>query len=138
MQGMALECLLYLSLHKERDFFDSLSFYKRRPSKNNRSKEEDNSEARAEAEALSGDKVLEYEVPEHDGQRSVGSSFVRAVKGSFCRLCKKYLGEGGGGEDGGAHLKSEAHHRRFAEAVAARKEERQRAAEERKRKVRTS
>ncbi len=47
-----------------------------------------------------------------------GTSFVKTVKGFFCRLCKKYLNE----DVRDDHVASKDHYEKFVEAVAIKKE----------------
>ncbi len=124
---------------QEDDFFETLNFYKRRTkgqsasggtggSSKPASKEE--KEAAEEEEALGEDKVADYEIPDFDEDGKVGTSFMKAVNGFFCRLCRKYLNE----DAVAAHAGSRQHYDKFAEAVAAKQEKAREEMEKKKKK----
>lgn len=72
-----------------------------------------------ETKNLSDANVLNYTLADYDGAKCTGTSFVRPVNGSFCRLCKMFLNC----DVVDTHMKSKDHYNKFKETVEKKKME---------------
>lgn len=71
-----------------------------------------------ETKQLSDANIEAYEMPEFENDKKYGTSFVKQVNGSFCKMCKKFLAGEAAYE---THVKSKEHYEKFKTTVEAKK-----------------